>query len=196
MLVKHKSQDTGLPQPTRSYCHIQQQYADWFKTRFSWDWYITLTFSCDPSSERAKVLLREYLREIEVTARAPLACLIAEERTTYSGLGLPGGRVHFHLLIRGARSMNANVLREWWRQKRFGGDRTSGSSADARVYKETISATNYLFKNLYNSSWDWSDWRLGQASKRKPASFATSSKARRTWKRQQQRGRQLIAAAG
>src|ERR1019366_2494267 len=189
MSVQHQSQDTGHKGPTRFDRYLQQQYADWFRKAFHWNLYVTLTFSYDLTSGRANGLLGTYLREIEGEVGAPLACLIAEERGP-STMGKVLGRVHFHLLIRCAKPLDTVLLTDVWREDRFGGDRTVGPSAVVRGYQREISATYYMFKHRHDPDCNWMHWRLEGASKRKPKSYATSSRVRRMWKRQQERARQ------
>lgn len=117
----------------------QQEYATWFRNQFRWDWYLTLTFSGELSSQHASNLLHEYLREIEEKVHAPLSCLIAKEQK-YSGLGKPSGRVHFISCSHATRTYK-EFLRDHWQQPKYGGDRTSGPSADVRPYLSDISAT-------------------------------------------------------
>jgi hypothetical protein len=170
----------------------QQEYGTYFRTKFLWDYYLTLTFSRDVSSEQATALVNQYLREVEEKIRAPLSCLIAKEQT-YSGLGKPTGRVHFHLLLSCSTTLTREFLRDQWQVPKYGGDRTSGPSACVLPYDTERSATYYLFKNLHRPSWDWAEWRLQGASLRKPKSFATSSAARRAWNRNQDRQRNSAA---
>src|ERR1700733_15700601 len=126
--------------------HQQQEYGTYFKAKFLWDWYLTMTFSRDVSSEQATALLNQYLREIEEKIQAPLSCLIAKEQT-YSGLGKPTGRVHFHLLLSCATTLTREFLRDQWQVPKYGGDGTSGPSACVLPYDAKRSATHYLFKN-------------------------------------------------
>jgi hypothetical protein len=194
MSAQHESQDTGYNCPTRFDRYLQQQYADYFRKAFHWNLYETLTFSYELTSGRANAVLGTYLREIEEEVGAPLACLITEERgPSITGKGL--GRVHFHLLMRCAKPLDPVHLTNLWREDRFGGDRTIGPSAEVRAYQEEISATYYMFKHRHDPDCNWMHWRLEGASKRKPKSYATSSKVRRMWTRQQERVRQYGNAA-
>ena len=194
MSAQHKSQDAGYNGPTRFDRYLQQQYADYFRMAFHWDLFATFTFSDDLISGRANAVLGTYLRGIEEEVGTPLACLITEERgpsTTGKGLG----RVHFHLLMRCAKPLDLDRLTDVWSWDRFGGDRTVGPSAEVRPYQKEISATYYMFKHRHDPDCNWMHWRLEGASKRKPKSYATSSKVRRMWKRQQERARQYGTAA-
>ena len=192
--VQHQSQDTGYRVPTRLDRYLQQEYGDWFREDFHWNLFATLTFSHDLTSGRANAVLGAYLREIEEEFRAPLACVITEERAP-SITGKGPGRVHFHLLIHCAKPLDPVHLMNVWREDRFGGDRTVGPSAEVRVYQKEISATYYMFKHRHDPDFNWRPWHLEMASKRKPKSYATSSEARRKWKRQQERARQYGNAA-
>ena len=189
MSVQQDSREFGHGLPARLNPYLRQQYADWFRADFHWDIFATLTFSHDLTSERANAVLGIYLRTIEEEVRAPLACLIAEEQGPSIRAG-DAGRVHFHLLIRCAKPLDLAHLTRVWQKDCFGGDSTVGPSAVVRGYEKEISATFYMLKGLRDPKWGWSEWRLEGASRRKPKRFATSTKARRRWKRQQERTRQ------
>jgi hypothetical protein len=193
MSVQQDSREIGHGLPASHTPYLRQQYADWFRRDFRWDIFATLTFSRDLTSTHANALLGVYLRGIEEEVRAPLACLIAEEQGPSRADAT--GRVHFHLLIHCAKPLDPVRLTDVWRKDCFGGDDTSGPSAVVRPYEKKISATFYMMKELRNPKWGWSEWRLEGASKRKPKSFATSTKARRRWKREQIRAQQYAAAA-
>jgi hypothetical protein len=186
--VQQDSREIGHGLPARLTPYLRQQYAEWFRADFHWDIFATFTFSHDLTSTRANAILGIYLRTIEEEVRAPLACLIAEERGPSRADA--SGRVHFHLLIHCAKPLDLVHLTDVWRQDCFGGDRTVGTSAVVRAYEKGISATLYMMKGLRDPKWGWSEWRLEGASKRKPKRFATSTKARRRWKRQHERTRQ------
>ena len=194
MSVQQDSREIGHGLPASLSPYLRQQYADWFRADFHWDISAILTFSHDLTSACANAVLGIYLRMIEEEVRAPLACLIAEERGLSVKAG-EAGRVHFHLLIRCAKALDPVRLSDVWRKDCFGGDRTAGPSAVVRAYEEEISATFYMMKELRNPKWGWSEWRLEGASRRKPKSFATSAETRRRWKRQQARMRQNALSA-
>ena len=186
MSVQRDSREIGHGLPARLNPYLRQQYADWFRKGFSWDVFASLTFSHDLTSARANAVLGTYLREIEEEVRAPLACLIAEERGPYVRGGATG-RVHFHLLIYCPKPLDLTHLTDVWQEYRFGGDRTGGPSAVVRAYEKEISAAHYMLKRLQDPEWGWSEWRLEHASIRKPKRLATSKEARRMRKRQLER---------
>ncbi len=163
----------------------QQNHADWWR-QFPWDFYVTLTFSKDRSADRATALLEEYLNEIEALVKAPLSCLISMEKK-YSGLGMPAGRVHFHLLIACARPLDPKRLEDPWTQPRYGGTWVSRKSAFIVPYDAAIDASFYMFKSLSDPAWDWNSRNLDLISPARPASCATSKRARRRLRRNQKR---------
>jgi hypothetical protein len=166
---------------------LQQGYADWFK-QFSWSWYITLTFDRDVGSMQASDLVERYLRELEVRSADMLTCLIVKETKHYSGLGMPAGRVHFHMLVAtAAPALTAEVFRSAWERKCYGGRGTNGPSAEVRLYDQAISATYYLMKTLHEFPDNWELRRGGFRSPVRPASWHRSARARRTIRRQQAR---------
>ena len=98
---------------------LRQGYADWFRT-FDWSLYVTLIFSRDRTRTLADLLVEQYLREVEKSIRAPLSCLIAPEEK-YSGLGMPAGRAHFHLLVGSGVTLNSRTFVDIWQQPNYGG---------------------------------------------------------------------------
>jgi hypothetical protein len=165
--------------------HHQQVRGEWFRT-FKWDWFLTLTFSRDLSNESASRLLEEYLSALEAHVRAPLSCLIAREQK-HSGLGMPAERVHFHLLVGCGKVLPKAVFSDFWEQPRYGGTRVTGEPAMALPYDPAQNASFYLFKQLSNPRFEWSIRRLELVSPIKPGSCATSSRARRSLRRQAER---------
>ncbi|MEO6801755.1 MAG: hypothetical protein ABI197_00770 [Granulicella sp.] len=195
--MKSMKRDTRLAQytkPVRFSPFLRRQYADWFRKAFTWQLFATLTFSHDQTSWFANAALGRYLRRIEEETGAPLACLIAEEGD-YSVRGENTGRLHFHLLIHCAKHLDRLHLTEVWKEDCFGGDRTVGPSALVSGYEREVSGTFYMMKEQRDPDWEWAEWRLEGASKRKPKRFATSSEARRMWKRQQQRAQLSVDLA-
>lgn len=173
--------------PTAADRRIHQENAEFYRNAFTWTWYITLTFSESLSAGAAWQRLEDYLRLIEETHRTPLSCMIAQENK-YSGLGIPTGRIHFHLLVFcPTNTVSLEMLTDTWKSARFGGDRTKGASADVRHYLPDGSAAYYLLKNLHHPSFDLKLRTIEGASKRRSVSFATSNESRRRWRRQQER---------
>jgi hypothetical protein len=163
--------------PTRADLERRQQYAD-FVDKHTWDLYATLTFQYDHSPEVARARLDRFLREIEERVRSPLSCIIAPEQT-YSGLGMPAGRIHFHLLLRCVKTLDIDVLELTWEQRRYGGTHVKGKSADVRPINPAMSPASYLFKQLHNPSWDWGFRHLELAGGPKPAGCHVPSKLKR-----------------
>jgi hypothetical protein len=155
----------------------------------SWQLYVTLTMSQDKTSHQGDVLLEQYLREVEEFIRAPLSCLIAPEQK-YSGLGMPPGRAHFHLLVGSGAILESRAFVNIWRQPNYGGTWVSKhkgpnqklescESAYVLPYDTSIDASFYLFKTLGNSDWEWSLRRGHLISREEPESAAGSSKMRK-----------------
>ena len=164
--------------------HLRQGYADWFRT-FDWSYYVTLTVSRDRKRNHADFLLEEYLRQVEQQIRAPLSCLIAPEEK-YSGLGMPAGRAHFHLLVGCGAIVSPSKFVDIWRQPNYGGTWVSKRKAndeklEARdsayvlPYDRSIDASFYLFKTMGSSDWEWSLRRGHLISPQQPASAARST---------------------
>jgi hypothetical protein len=184
--------------------HLRQGYADWFRT-FDWSYYVTLTFSRDKKRNQADSLLEEYLRQVEQLIRAPLSCLIAPEEK-YSGLGMPAGRAHFHLLVGCGSGITPSTFVNIWRQPNYGGTwvskhKDSGEKLQSREsayvlpYDRTIDASYYLFKTMGESTWEWSLRRGHLISPDTPASAARSTQMRRLLIRQAARGTQIPSCA-
>jgi hypothetical protein len=172
---------------------LRQGYADWFK-RFAWTFYVTLTFSRDRMRSHADFLMEKYLRQVEQLIRAPLSCLIAPEEK-YSGLGMPMGRAHFHLLVGCRAALTASTFVSIWRQPNYGGTWVSkrkangsklesGESAYVLPYDGSIDASYYLFKTMGASDWEWSLRRGHLNSPDRPASAERSPQMRRLLVRQ------------
>lgn len=191
--AEHMTQDIDHNQGIHPDRYLKQQYGNWFKEEFRWSLFATLTFSRDLTSNCAKEVLDKYLRRIEEEARAPLGCLIAEERK-HSGLGGAPGRIHFHLLIHCAKPLDPAHLESVWKENRFGGNRIAGKPADVRIYDTAKYAAFYVMKGISDPD-RWRERGLEIASRRKPKSFGTSTKSRRRWRREQQRQQANTAQA-
>ena len=179
---------------------LRQGYADWFRT-FAWTLYVTLIFSRDRERNHADFLLEECLRQVERQIRAPLSCLIAPEEK-YSGLGLPAGRAHFHLLVGCSAALAPSTLVNIWRQPNYGGTwvskhKSPGEKLQSREsayvlpYDRSIDASFYLFKTMGASDWEWSLRRGHLISPDRPASAERSTQMRRLLARQAARCRQI-----
>jgi hypothetical protein len=179
---------------------LRQGYADWFRT-FRWSYYLTLIFSRDRKRNHADFLLESYLQEIEKFSRAPISCLISPEEK-YSGLGMPAGRVHFHILVGCSSIVKQDTFVNTWRQPNYGGTWVSkrrvnnqklqaSESIDIQPYRSSIDASYYLFKTMGLSDWEWSLRRGHLVSPEPPASTMRSTKMRRYLSRQAARYPQL-----
>ncbi|MGI4756177.1 MAG: hypothetical protein ACRYGF_04925 [Janthinobacterium lividum] len=164
---------------------LQQANSDWFR-EFHWHFYATLTFWWEIGRTHARVKLEEYLSAIEEDAKAPLACLIAEE-TKVSGVGQAAGRVHFHMLGWCAKAVAPGALELLWEQRPFGGNRTFGKSGLLKVYDVQNSAVHYLFKDLPVEGFEWSGRNLDLNAREHPRSYSTSTRQRRRLRRNQAR---------
>lgn len=175
---------------TRSNLHIKQAYGDYVRG-FSWDWYITLTFSRKQSSASANEKLEKFLREVERSIKAPLSCVFSEENKL-SGLGEPEGSIHYHLFARSSVPIAKGLCEEIWSRPNFGGDRVQGRSAEVRRYDPSVSASFYLFKELCSSTFHWGTWNLDLNGSTPPLSFATSKRQRRRLRRDAERRRSNV----
>jgi hypothetical protein len=183
---------------------LRQGYADWFRT-FAWTLYVTLIFSRDRERNHADFLLEQYLCEVEKLIRAPLSCLIAPEEK-YSGLGMPPGRAHFHLLVGCGSVITPSTFVNIWRQPNYGGTWVSKhkapgeklqscESAYVLPYDRTIDASYYLFRTMGESTWEWSLRRGHLISPDRPSSAARSTQMRRLLARQAARCPQIPSCA-
>lgn len=191
---RNSDKEFRCTRPAKLDLSLRQELATWFRTKFLWDCFVTLTFSFVPTSTDANEILGMYLRRIEETVRAPLSCLISEERTRLTAK-VARGRIHFHLFVRCARPLDPTYLKGEWEKDCFGGDPDDGASAEVLPYDEAISGTFYILKELEHPGWNWSSWRLDGASKRRPKRCATNCRARRIWRRQQERARCAVQSA-
>jgi hypothetical protein len=164
----------------------RKNQAEWLRT-WNWRWWTTLTFSRDVGRDQANALLDDFLGELEAAFHDSLTCMIGQEQKTYSGSGKPAVRVHFHLLIGSAVNLPALAIVNWWQLTKFGGSRTSGASADVRVYDPNRGAVNYLLKFQADPAWDVRFRNLELLSPLTPASAATSSRMRRKLQRCEER---------
>jgi len=186
----------------------QQGYADWFRM-FKWSWYVTLTFDREVGPVQARALLERYLRDLEVWSRDTLSCLIVMEQKNYSGLGMPAGRVHFHMLVATSADLTVELFEKYWNRLPYGGKRTTNrdrpaaglscsdgrgtkkeSTSHVQPYDPASSATYYLFKTLHESPDNWELRRPELMSPTRPASWHTSARTRRSIRRQEARGRE------
>jgi hypothetical protein len=163
-----------------------EMYGQWMQT-FHWKWWVTLTFSNDLSRERANVILKEYLNELEAKYHDSFSCLIAQEQKTFSGSGKSAGRVHFHLLVGCAANLTVRAFTDLWQQSRFGGKGTSGSSAHVEPYDPEKDAAYYCFKLLQDRSWDWDFHNLEMVSATPPMSAQHNARTRRKLHRRAER---------
>jgi hypothetical protein len=179
---------------------LRQGYADWFRT-FDWSLSVTLTLSRDRKRNQADFLLEEYLRQVEQLIRAPLSCLIAPEEK-YSGLGMPAGRVHFHLLVGCGTVLRPSTFVNIWRQPNYGGTWVSkrkvngeklqaSESAYVLPYDRSVDSSFYLFKTMGTSDWEWSLRRGHLISPDTPASAKRSTQMKRLLARQAARRPQI-----
>ena len=152
--------------PTRAQLELRQAQAEFFRS--DWDWYLTLTIDRRVSEAQAWSILRRYLDALERKYGCPLGALIVAEKGRYSGLGMTGLPLHFHLVLRGCPQADPAVWEALWRDPSFGGGWCSGSggrchcgrkiSGSAHVcrYDAGMSATFYLFKDSHiaHDHWD------------------------------------------
>jgi hypothetical protein len=159
---------------------------EWLRD-WEWKYWVTLTFSRDVGRDEGNALLDDFLNELEAAHHDSLTCMIGQERKTISGSGKPAGRNHFHLLIGSAVNLTASTIVNWWQLPEFGGSRTAGAGADARVYDPHRGAISYLLKFRQDPAWDVRYRNLELLSPDVPVSAATSSSMRRKLSRCKER---------
>ena len=76
----------------------------------------TLTFARVRSDERAEAAFTQWWNALEKTKRGPVGYFRSTERN-WSGLGLPGGRLHFHGLLYGGECFSKEQLERPWKQE-------------------------------------------------------------------------------
>jgi hypothetical protein len=203
-----KSYGTNAAQDDRCATSVdrnrQQGYADWYR-KFKWSWYVTLTFDREVGPGQARALVERYLRDLEVWSRDTLSCLIVMEQKHYSGLGMPAGRIHFHMLVATTAALTVEIFEGYWNRLPYGGKRTANrkqpdgmscrdgrtlgkeSTSHVQPYDPAISATYYLFKTLHDSPDNWELRRPELMSPTRPASWHTSARTRRSIRLQKAR---------
>jgi hypothetical protein len=104
-------------------------------------------------STEARALVKWYLRELEVRSADTLSCLIVMEQKHHSGLEMPAGRVHFHMLVATTAELSAEVFKDYWERLPYGGDRTrkQGPSAHVLPYDPAISGTYYPTSQIHTA---------------------------------------------
>ncbi len=112
-----------------------------FLSRFSWDWFLSLTFRDEVTSFRAHRLFGYFVRDLEKAAGIPIFWFRADE------IGSRGGRFHIHALIG-----NVEQLRRMsWM------DRWNGLAGYARIlpFEARRGAAYYCAKYVTKQSGDW-----------------------------------------
>jgi hypothetical protein len=129
---------------TRQFNELRENWAK-FLSRFTWDWYCTLTFRDPPSPERAHRMFRQFVCDIERAAGCLVGWFAVDE------YGMINGRFHIHALV----SNVAHLRRLYWMDE---WDRRAGY---ARIlpYDPQRGAGYYLGKYMCKQFgyWDMSD---------------------------------------
>jgi len=112
-----------------------------FLSRFSWDWFVSLTFRGDVKSFRAHRLFGYFVRDLEKDAGIPIFWFRADE------IGPQGGRVHLHALIGNV----AHLRRMTWV------DRWADLAGYARIlpFNDRKGAAYYCTKYVTKQNGDW-----------------------------------------
>jgi hypothetical protein len=172
--------------PTAAQDRMIAIYGEWLRG-FAWKWFITLTFSYDKSSAQADAVLADFIDTLERRIGAPVSYVCGKELKRVSGSGMPAGRVHFHLVMGCAGSLSDATISDLWTMPAFGGDRTKGSSAEVWSYDPAQRGAQYCIKYDTDPVWDWNEHNLELMSHDRPQSYATNSKMRKKWRRNQER---------
>ena len=72
---------------------------------------------------QARALLERFLRELEIRSANTLTCLIVREEKC-SGLGMPAGSLHYHLLVATSANLTVEVFQDYWNRLPYGGAHT------------------------------------------------------------------------
>ena len=186
--------------PSASDIRVRQECAAWFRN-IDWTFYGTFTFDRPLGSKaQGRSLFKQYLSGVERDKRGPIPVLFVEE-DRFSGLGKPGEALHFHALLKTPSNVTAAYLKDRWQQWPYGGNRCQtkssqpcycnprcedGGSARVCIYDPRISAAFYLFKGMHSDPDSW-DFLRPHLLGIKPESWRSSSKLRRSIKRQHAR---------
>jgi hypothetical protein len=112
-----------------------------FLSRFSWDWFLSLTFRDEVKSFRAHRLFGYFVRDLERAAGIPIFWFRADE------IGSHGGRFHIHALIGNV----GHLRRLSWM------DRWNCLAGYARIlpFEARKGAAYYCAKYVTKQSGDW-----------------------------------------
>lgn len=112
-----------------------------FLSRYSWDWFLTLTFRDPVPSFRAHRLFLRFARQIEEAAERPIAWFRGDE------IGPRGGRLHLHALMLNV----AHLRRLFWM------DEWNRLAGYARIlpFDPTLGAAYYCAKYVRKQFGDW-----------------------------------------
>jgi hypothetical protein len=86
---------------------VLSKYQQWLGPAH-WQLFCTLTFAYQVSKQQAKRTFAEFVCRAEKTLRSRISYVRGDE-FRYSGCGMPGSPMHFHLVIASA----AKIDREW-----------------------------------------------------------------------------------
>ena len=108
----------------------RRAWGDWLAS-FTWNYFVTLTFSYEPSSEFAICEFRRWIRRLEQRAQHGFTWFCATERGG-------GDLLHFHVLLSGLSRLSPTAIKAAWRSGR----------AHIVAYDQSKRATQYITKGL------------------------------------------------
>jgi len=147
--------------------------ARWLRP-VSWQWFVTLTFPWNVTSETADAKLKQWLNLIERTLRTRV-CFVAgkESKPRFRGMEVPW---HFHLLVTSMVDLPKGLLVDTWKDlvSRAAQHRQDGAiggsfaaedalqavdhkndSAVVESYSDNRLGPEYCLKSINNCSGDW-----------------------------------------
>lgn len=164
--------------PTAKQKAMQQNYADYFRS-FPWQLYITFTFANPVGDAAAAAIYQEFVNQLEHYYRAPIGWVRGEETSHFSGLGMPGGRLHYHLLLCSDVELDPKCVEQVWRALGSFGDH-----ACAEKYEPDDEAVRYCFKFLHEPG---NGWNLGGLDHFGPEAAGENCRSRRRARRRAER---------
>jgi len=115
----------------------RRAWGDWL-ANFTWDYFVTLTFTYEPSSESALREFKRWIRRIEQRARRGFTWFYALER---GGSDL----LHFHVLLSGLSDLSTSEIKTAWR----------GGRIHIAAYDQSKKGTQYVTKGLVSENLEY-----------------------------------------
>jgi hypothetical protein len=135
--------------------HIVDAYAKWLNP-IPWQFFVTLTFPWDATSETADQKLKELLNALERELKNSICFMAGKERKARSaGMNVPW---HFHVLMTAQCPIPKDLIEIWWRQL-VGASGTGGLGKDDSVlvvpYDKNKRGVEYCLKLVNDCNGDW-----------------------------------------